>query len=86
MQEARDAHRYLTLLGEAVDLFDACAGDATLENTIVLFCVYVERFVIDRCMRLGCLGRGRRVLREGRLGFVVRWRGRARGRGRVLIG
>jgi hypothetical protein len=64
---------YLSLLGEAVNLLEACTGDATLEDTIVLFCVHIERFIIDRCIGLGCLGRGGGVLGEGRLGIVVRW-------------
>ena len=50
--------RYLSLLGEAVDLLKACASDATFEDPVVLLCVYIERFVVDRCLGLGCMGRG----------------------------
>jgi len=57
------ASRYLSLLREAMDLLDACASNATLEDAIVLLCVYIERFVVDRCLGLGCMGRGS-VLRE----------------------
>ena len=67
------AGEYLSLLGEAVDLLKACASDTTFENAIVLFCVYIERFVIDRCLGLGSMGRGGGIWREWRLGFVVRW-------------
>ena len=52
------ASRYLSLLGEAVDLLNACASDTALEDAIVLLCVYIERLVINRCLGLGCLGRG----------------------------
>jgi hypothetical protein len=85
--EATYAKRYLSLLGEAVDLLEACAGDATLEDTIILFCIYVERFIIDRCIGLRWLGSGGEVLRERGLGFVVsmRWRRVARGRRRRVI-
>jgi hypothetical protein len=84
--EATYAKRYLSFLGEAVDLLEACAGDATLEDTIILFCIYVERFIIDRGIGLRWLGSGGKVLREGGLGFVVRWRRGARGRRRVIVG
>jgi len=50
--------RYLSLLGEAVDLLNACTSNATLKDAIVLLCVYIERFVVDRCFGLGCMGRG----------------------------
>jgi hypothetical protein len=50
--------RYLSLLGEAVDLFNASASDATFEDAIILLCVYIKRFVIDRWLRLGRVGRG----------------------------
>jgi hypothetical protein len=33
-----------------MDLLEACAGDATLEDTVILFRVYVERFIINRCI------------------------------------
>ena len=52
-----DVSRYLSLLGEAVDLLKACASDATFEDTIILLCVYIKRFIIDRWLRLGCMGR-----------------------------
>lgn len=52
------ASRYLSLLGEAVDLLNACASDTTLEDAIVLLCVYIERFVINRCLGLRCMRRG----------------------------
>jgi hypothetical protein len=51
-------NRYLSLLGKAVDLLKACASDATFEDTIILLCIYIKRFIIDRWLRLGCMGRG----------------------------
>jgi hypothetical protein len=50
--------RYLSLLGEAMDLLKACASNATFENAIVLLCVYIERLVVDGRLRLGCMGGG----------------------------
>ena len=52
------AGRYLSLLGETMDLLKACASDAAFEDAIILFGVYIERFVIDQCLGLGCMGRG----------------------------
>ena len=57
-----------------MDFLEPCTSDATLEDTVVLFCVHVERFVVDRWaglerMRLGW------VLGKGGLGFAVRWGG-----------
>jgi hypothetical protein len=53
-----EVNKHLSLLGEAVDLFNACASDATFENAIILLCVYIKRFIIDWWLRLGCMGRG----------------------------
>jgi hypothetical protein len=50
--------RYLSLLGETVDLLKTCASDATFKDAIILLCVYIKRFIIDRWLRLGCMGRG----------------------------
>jgi hypothetical protein len=61
-REARYASRYLSLLREAVDLLNACASHTTFEDAVVLLCVYIERFVVNRGLRLGCMGRGRCVL------------------------
>ena len=52
------ANRYLSLLGEAMDLFKACTSDATFEDAKVLLCVHIERFIIDRCLGLGSLRSG----------------------------
>ena len=49
--------RYLSLLKEAVNLLKARASNATFEDAIVLLCVYIERFVVDRSVGLGCMGR-----------------------------
>ena len=37
----------LALLGEAMDLLDARTSDSTLENTVILFCVHVERLIVN---------------------------------------
>lgn len=50
--------RYLSLLGEAVDLLEACASNATFEDAIILLCVYIKRFVINWWLRLGGMGGG----------------------------
>jgi hypothetical protein len=47
----------LSLLGKAVDLLNTCASDAAFEDAIVLLCVYIKGFIIDRWLRLGCMGR-----------------------------
>jgi hypothetical protein len=52
-----DVSRYLSLLGKAVDLLNTCASDAAFEDAIVLLCVYIKGFIIDRWLRLGCMGR-----------------------------
>ena len=57
-----------------MDLLDACTSDATLENTVVLFCIHVEWFVVDRWAGLKRMGWGW-VLGKGRLGFTARWGG-----------
>jgi hypothetical protein len=57
-REARHASRYLSLLREAVNLLDTCASDTTFEDAVVLLCVYIERFVVDRGLGLGSMGRG----------------------------
>jgi hypothetical protein len=79
-----DMGKYLSLLGETVNLFKARACDATFEDTIILLCVYIKRFIVDRWLRLRCMGRGGWILGERRLGFIARWRGGGRGR-RVVI-
>jgi hypothetical protein len=79
-----DMGRYLSLLGETVNLLKACASDATFEDAIILLCVYIKRFIVDRWLRLRCMGRGGWILRERRLGLNSRWGGGGRGR-RVVI-
>lgn len=39
---------HLTLFREAVDLLESRAGDPTLEDAIVLFCVHVEGLLVNR--------------------------------------
>ena len=56
-----------------MDLLDACTSDATLENTVILFCVHVEGFVVDRWAGLKRMGRWGWVLGKGRLGFAAGW-------------
>jgi len=53
-----DMGRYLSLLGETMNLLNACTSNATFEDAIILFCVYIKRFVVDRWLRLRCVGRG----------------------------
>jgi hypothetical protein len=60
-------------LGETVNLFKACAGDATFEYAIILLCVYIKGFIVDRWLRLRSMGRGGWILRKRRLGFITRW-------------
>jgi hypothetical protein len=59
-------------LGETVDLLEPCTSNATLEDTVILFCVHVERLVVDRWARLECMGRWGWVLGKGGLGIAVR--------------
>ncbi len=56
--------RYLSLLGETVNFLNACASDATFEDTIILLCVYIKRFIVDRRLRLRSMGRGGWILGE----------------------
>jgi len=49
--------RYLLLLKEAMNLLKVHASNATFEDAIVLLCIDIERFVVDRSARLGCTGR-----------------------------
>ena len=59
-----DIDRYLSLLGETVNLLKACASNATFEDAIILLCVYIKRFIVDRWLRLRCMGRGGWILGE----------------------
>lgn len=79
-----DMNRYLSLLGETVNLLKACAGDATFEDAIILLCVYIKRFIVDGWFRLRCMGRGGWILGKRRLWFIARWGGGGGGR-RVVI-
>jgi hypothetical protein len=76
---------YLSLLGETVNLLKACTSDATLEDAIILLCVYIKRFIVDRWLGLRCMGRGGWILGERGLGFVARWGGGCGGSRRVVI-
>ena len=56
--EIRDANeRHLALLGETMDLLKPCTSNATLKNTVVLFCVHVQWLVVDRWTGLKGMGR-----------------------------
>jgi hypothetical protein len=44
---ARLVKIWLSLPGEAVDFFETGTGYATFEDAKVLFCVYVERFLVE---------------------------------------
>ena len=79
-----DMGRYLSLLRKTVNLLKACASDSTFEDTIILLCVYIKRFIVDRWLRLRCLGRGGLIVGERRLGFIARWGGGVRGGGMVI--
>jgi hypothetical protein len=77
----------LALLGETVDLLEPCTSNATLEDTVILFCVHVERLVVDRRARLERMGRRCWVLGKGGLGIAVRrggWLVIGRWRGTVV--
>ena len=77
---------YLALLREAMDLLESCTSDATLENAVVLFCIHVERLVVDRWVGLKTMGGWGWVLGKGGLGFATHWGGRAgRGRGWMVV-
>jgi hypothetical protein len=80
-----DMSRYLSPLGETVNLFEACTSDATFEDAIILLCVYIKRFIVDRWLRLRCMGRGGWILGERGLGFIARWGGGGGGSRRVVI-
>jgi hypothetical protein len=56
--EATYASRYLSLLGEAVDLLKTCASDTTFEDAVILLCIHIERFVVDRRIGMRCMRRG----------------------------
>jgi len=62
-----------------MDLLNPCTSDATLEDTIVLFCIHIEGFVVDRWGGLKRMGRWGWVLGKGGLGFA------AGGGGRMVI-
>jgi len=49
--------RYLLLLKEVMNLLKACVSNATFEDAIVLLCIDIERFIVNRSARLGCMGR-----------------------------
>jgi len=49
--------RYLLLLKEAMNLLKAHVSNAMFEDAIVLLCIDIERFVIDRSAGLGCTER-----------------------------
>ena len=59
-----DVGRYLSLLGETVNFLNACTSDATFKDAIILLCVYIKRFIVDRWFRLRCMGRGGWILGE----------------------
>jgi len=40
-----------------MNLLKACASNVMFDKAIVLLCVYIERFVVDRSAGLGCMGR-----------------------------
>jgi hypothetical protein len=74
-------------LGETVDLLEPRTSNATLEDTVVLFCVYVERLVVDGWAGLERMGRRGWVLGKGGLGIAVRrggWLVIGRWRGTVV--
>jgi len=61
---ARFMEIWLSLLGETVNLLKACTSDAAFEDAIILLCVYIKGFIVDRWLRLRCMGRGGWILGE----------------------
>jgi hypothetical protein len=49
-------------LGETVDLLEPCTSDATLEDTVVLFSVHIERLVVNGWAGLEGMGKRSWVL------------------------
>jgi hypothetical protein len=71
----RDRYGYPSLLRETVNLLKVCTGDTMFEDAIILLYAYIKRFIVDRWLRLRCMGRGGWILRKWRLGFIMRWGG-----------